>query len=316
MQSPPFVHVIILNWNHLEDLKLTLDSFLVQDYPNLKIIVADNGSIDGSTEYIKQNYKELEIIENGENLGYAAGNNKAIEWSLNQGADYILLANNDIFFNDRQLISKISDSFLNFSDPDIGIYGIQERNYYLPDKIESEGHFLFEDFSTLEKQFNIVRSTNSNKLTLPLKYVDFVPGSFILIKKEVFKACGLLDEAFFMYHEEAEFCFRAWNNGFTVAINPSICYFHKVGQSSGENSSFGLYYRIRNNFYFLHKHKEQIQFYSFYFRKYSLAVILSFIKLSASLLFRYKINISIWKAFLKAINDVRKHSYYCCSKIQ
>jgi GT2 family glycosyltransferase len=310
MQHYPSIHVIILTWNHLDDLKLTLDSFLTQDYSDLKIIVADNGSTDGSTEYLQQHYKDIRLIKNGDNLGYAAGNNSAIKWSLTQNADYILLANNDIFIDDRQLLSKILMHFQTSIDYNIGIYGIQERNFYQPERIESEGHFLFDDFSTPHKQFNIVRAKNENILPSPLRFVDFVPGSFIMIKKEVFEKCGLLDETFFMYHEEAEFCFRAWNNGFTTAIDPSVCYFHKVAKSAGGNSPFSLYYRVRNNFYFLHKHKDQIQFHSIYFRRYYVAIIFSLFKLTISLLFRYNKSIDRWEALSKAIIDARRHVYY------
>jgi GT2 family glycosyltransferase len=131
-----------------------------------------------------------------------------------------------------------------------------------------------------------------------------------LIKREVFEKCGLLDEAFFMYHEEAEFCFRAWNNGFTVVSYPSFHYFHKVALSTGTDSPFSLYYRVRNNFYFLRKHEKNIKFYSRYIFQYSIKVILQFVKLSASLLIRYKKNKEYWKALFKALIDARNHVYY------
>jgi GT2 family glycosyltransferase len=310
MQSNPSLHVIILNWNHLEDLKLTIDSFLNQDYVNLKIIVSDNGSSDGSIDYIKKLGKGIELIENNENLGYAAGNNVAIKWSLKQNPDLILFANNDIYIDDNQLLSKVIKGSISCSTASSGIYGIQERNYFLQSKIENEGYILFDDLADSQKQFNTIRAKTEEKICFPCKFVDFVSGSFILIKREVFERCGLLDEAFFMYHEEAEFCFRAWNNGFTVVSNPSLHYFHKVAVSAGTDSPFSLYYRVRNNFYFLYKHKKNIEFYSRYIRHYSFQVILQFVRLSASLLIRCNKNKEHWKALFKAINDARRHVYY------
>jgi GT2 family glycosyltransferase len=310
MQTNPSLHVIILNWNHLEDLKLTLDSFLAQDYSNLKIIVADNGSTDGSIEYLKKQDKNITLIENGENLGYAAGNNTAINWSLKHDADIILLANNDIYIEDNQLLSKVIEGILSCKDTNVGIYGIQERNYFLHDKIVSEGYMLFDALANSRKQFNTIRVRTTEKISFPCKYVDFVSGSFILIKREVFEKCGLFDEAFFMYHEEADYCFRAWNYGFVVINNPKLYYYHKVATSAGIGSAFSVYYRVRNNFYFLQKHKDQIRYYSYYFIQYSISVIYSFIKLNVSLLFRFKKNIKRWKAISRAISDARNHVYY------
>ena len=304
------VYVIILNWNHKNDLLLTLESFIKQTYSDLKILVADNGSKDGSVELIKKDYPNIVILDNKENLGFAAGNNKAIEHALSQNADFVLLANNDIYIDNPNLVSQIMLEISNSDIKNIGIYGIQERNFYCKDKIESEGHFLFDDFSTPSKQLNTKRVEYASPQPSPIKYVDFVAGSFILVKNEVFEKCGLLDEAFFMYHEEAEFCFRAWLNGFKVVINPTYNYFHKVAKSAGTGSPFSLYYRVRNNFYFLHKHKKQIKFYSYYFRRYAISIIHSFLKLSALLIFHYKRTIELWKALLRAIIDARNHVYY------
>lgn len=192
----------------------------------------------------------------------------------------------------------------------IGIYGIQERNYYLQSKIESEGYLLFDDFSTSEKPFNILRTNKGEFMTSPLKFVDFVPGSFILIKRDVFEKCGLLDEAFFMYSEEAEFCFRAWNSGFSIIVNPDHYYLHKVAASAGNASPFSLYYRVRNNFYFLQKHRKRIQFYFFYLTRYSIAIFYSYLKISASLLINPKKKLKLWKAFGKALIDAGEHKYY------
>lgn len=312
---PPVLYVIILNWNHKEDLILTIDSFLNQDYSNFKIVVADNGSTDGSIEYIKMGHADVILIENSENLGYAAGNNRAIEYALSQNADFVLLANNDIFLDNPNLISKIMDEIQSYEIGNIGIYGIQERNYYLQNKVESEGLLLFDDFSTPKIQFNIIRVQIAEDLPYPAKYVDFVPGSFILIKSEVFKKCGLLDEAFFMYHEEAEFCFRAWIHNFKVVVNPSLQYYHKVAQSSGNRSPFSIYYRLRNNYYFLFKHKRDIKHYRFFLFLLTYRNLIGFLKLTILLFFKINRNKDIWKAQLIAYKDVFMGNYFKQNKV-
>ena len=132
----------------------------------------------------------------------------------------------------------------------------------------------------------------------------------MLVKRKVFESCGLLDEAFFMYHEEAEFCFRAWTKGFLVVVNPQHIYYHKVALSAGKTSPFSLYYRTRNNFYFLKKWKHQVRYYRLFATKYSLMVLYSFLKLSVSLLFKYNKVKPYLVAYSRAILDARSNKLY------
>ena len=76
------VYVIILNWNHKDDLIETIESFKKQDYPNLKLVISDNGSTDDSIPTVKKNYNDIVVIENEDNLGWAAGNNVGIQYAL------------------------------------------------------------------------------------------------------------------------------------------------------------------------------------------------------------------------------------------
>ena len=91
----PKVFIIILNWNGYQDTVECLQSVRRLTYPSCKVIVVDNGSSDGSAAKLKEEFKEVFYIENKENLGFATGNNVGISYALENGADYILLLNND-----------------------------------------------------------------------------------------------------------------------------------------------------------------------------------------------------------------------------
>ena len=93
--SLPKVAVIILNWNGKEDTLECLASVKKLDYSNYEIVLVDNGSVDDSVDAISKQYPDMTLLQTGENLGYAGGNNVGIRWALEQGADYILLLNND-----------------------------------------------------------------------------------------------------------------------------------------------------------------------------------------------------------------------------
>src|SRR5207249_4614225 len=91
----PFVYVVVLNWNLKEMTAACVASLLASDYPRSKVMVVDNGSTDGSRDYLIDRFPGLEVIETGRNLGYAAGNNLGIRNALAAGADLVLLLNND-----------------------------------------------------------------------------------------------------------------------------------------------------------------------------------------------------------------------------
>jgi GT2 family glycosyltransferase len=280
MVTVPLIHVIILNWNHLDDLKIVIDSFLKQDYSEMKIIVADNGSTDGSIDYVKNNYKEIELLQNGTNLGYAAGNNRAIENSLSEKADYILLANNDIYFEETGLISSLVKSFEEIKNQKIGFLAPIEYNYPEIDKKVSEGWVLFDEFPN--KVFNRFRKESSLKLSEKYEIVDFVSGCFVLINPLVFKDAGFFDEKFFMYFEEAELAYRAWQKGYASVVDKRFRIFHKGASTSGNNSSFTLYYRSRNILLFIKKHRKYISaFYIAIFYYFFIKVLLKTIAKTA-----------------------------------
>jgi GT2 family glycosyltransferase len=89
------VFVIILNWNGYKDTLECLRSVDKIDYPKFETVVVDNASTDGSVEAIRKRFPHVTLLENGQNLGYAAGNNVGIRHALANGAGYILLLNND-----------------------------------------------------------------------------------------------------------------------------------------------------------------------------------------------------------------------------
>lgn len=124
------VTIIILNWNGKHFLKQNLNSVLSQDYKNFEVLVADNGSTDGSIKYIKklkQKEKRLDILENGKNLGFTGGNNKGIKKVLKEGSsEFIVLLNNDIKVEKDWLKNLISG----FNDNNIGICTSKILLYY------------------------------------------------------------------------------------------------------------------------------------------------------------------------------------------
>src|SRR5712692_152515 len=91
----PTVHVILLNWNGLSETLECLESLRKQQHPFVKIVVVDNGSIKNEASIIEREYPEVKVLRQGRNLGFCGGNNVGIRQAVADGADYVLILNND-----------------------------------------------------------------------------------------------------------------------------------------------------------------------------------------------------------------------------
>ena len=242
------------------------------NFINKKIIVSDNGSTDNSLEWLRKNHPEIIILDNQKNLGWAEGNNVGIKYALNNNADYILLANNDLSFIDTTIISKLVITLE--KNEKIGITGPKECSFYNPGKAVNEGWIMYPGSKFT---FNIKRKNIS--IEKPFKIVDNVSGSFMLIKKEVFKSIGLMDEKLFLYAEDADFSLRAWKKGWISAIDPELSILHKVSSTSGHNSPLKIYYQTRNLIYLIRKHPEIQENHSYFIMKYYWDFLKSIVKI-------------------------------------
>ncbi|MCF8222805.1 MAG: glycosyltransferase family 2 protein [Bacteroidales bacterium] len=244
------VFIVILNYNHLEDLQETIYSFLKQDYPNLQIVVSDNGSSDGSINWLKAEQPGIVILENGENLGWAEGNNVGIRYALGKKADYVVLANNDIFFDNKRLIAELISYYKKFNKV---IIGPKQIYYYNPTSTFTEGRIFMKneivDFNNLRVLFD------KSQFPENFNIVDYVPGSFMLIPSELFHKIGLIDSDYFLYGEDTDFSFRAWQVGYASVVDRNLIIKHKVSATaSGSLSKVKVYYQARNSWFLIKKH--------------------------------------------------------------
>jgi len=270
------VYVVILNYNHLEDLKETVESFLVQDYPNLHIVVSDNGSTDDSIKWLKNNHPNIILLENKSNSGWADGNNIGIQYALKQNVDYILLANNDLSFDEPTIITSLLKAYDEI--PKLGVIGPSQNSYYNKSKIVNQGWIMY---PKVKQVFNKFRLLN-NPIGISEKYriIDNVSGSFMIIKRQIFEEIGLIDSKLFLYAEDTDFSIRAWSKGWISAVNKEITIYHKVSATSGINSPLKIYYMTRNLIYLIRKHKESQSSHNFFIIKYYLDLIKQFIRIS------------------------------------
>ncbi|MFC1496430.1 glycosyltransferase family 2 protein [Candidatus Margulisiibacteriota bacterium] len=243
----PKVYIIILNWNGAEDTVECLRSLQKIDYQNYSVLVVDNASDDDSIDMIKREFKTLKIIRNNRNLGFAAGNNRGIKYALEQGADYLLLLNNDTVV-EPDFLSRLVKAAEN--DLKIGIAGPKIR-FYQSNKIWYAGGFLnkWTGFTYHRGEGRGEREEDNI-----IQEVDFVSGCAMLIKKKVVATVGYLDEEYYLGHEDAAYCLNAKKTGFKVSYVPAAKIWHKLSRSAGgSRSTLYLYYRTRNHLLFIKK---------------------------------------------------------------
>ncbi|MHC4396281.1 MAG: glycosyltransferase family 2 protein [Planctomycetota bacterium] len=229
------VSIVIVSWNTNDILRKCLLSVCEQTRDiMLEVIVVDNASTDGSTEMVKKNFSSVILIENSKNLGFSTANNQGI--AIAKGR-YVLLLNSDtIILND--VISKT----VSFADnnPDAAVVGCKVLN---PDRSLQPSCFMFPSIlnmllstTYLYKIFSKNKFFGRERMTWwdrsDSRQVDAVTGCFMVVRREAIEQVGLLDEQFFMYGEETDWCYRFKQAGWKVLFTPTGEIIHFGNQSA------------------------------------------------------------------------------------
>lgn len=247
--NQPSVYIVIINWNGHKDTSELLESLFKITYVNHKIIVVDNNSSLGEVEKLESAHgNKVHVIRCIQNLGFSGGNNVGIKYSLEAKADYILLLNNDTIV-EPNFLEILIDKFE--TGDKAGIVAPRVNYYEEPKKIWSAGGKI----SKIRGSGFAVSDKKETEILQDDRFVDFVSGCCMLIKKDVFLNVGLFDENFFLYTEDTDFCYRVIKFGYKIYLSPKAKIFHKVHKSSRANfTSLPLYYTTRNRLYFSRKH--------------------------------------------------------------
>ncbi len=225
--AQPHVVAIVLNWNGLNDTRTCLHSLQHQDYGALTILVVDNGSTDGSVAALRAEFPGLTVLETGANLGFCGGNNAGMDWALAHEADYVLLLNNDTWFDPamtRYLVVAAE------RDPQIGMVGPKIYQANPTNALWSAGGVVtFWGNVTAMRGFGHV---DRGQFDTPAD-VDYLPGCGILVRRRVLEQIGLLDLAYYCYYEDTDWAMRARRAGWRIRYVPAAVMWHKGGNSTG-----------------------------------------------------------------------------------
>ena len=241
------VIVVVLNWNKPDDTIECLESCYEIEHPNFEIVLVDNASNDDSVKRIRARFPDLYILENKENLGYAGGNNAGIRLALARQARFVLLLNNDVTV-DPKVVSELVRVFQ--EHPDTGIAAPKVLYYDDPMTINSLGTSM--DWWKLRPKLGHYHEKDSASYPAVMPK-EILLGAALMLSREALERIGLIDEKFFIFHEEADWCFRSRRAGFENLSAPKAVIYHKESKTMREFSVLTHYYSTRNFLYFTRK---------------------------------------------------------------
>jgi GT2 family glycosyltransferase len=227
----PLVCVIVLNFNGRKHLEYCLPSIAASQYYPFKIIVVDNASSDNSVDYIIQNYPEMTLLISSTNRGWSGGNNLGIAHAQELGANYIILANNDIRVDKRWISMAVGVAQ---EDRRIGIVGFRV--------IEAHGVHAMNFEHAVTVWPGLKTSTS-----------PVVNGMAMFVRTELFRQIGMIDEGFFAYAEDNDLILRAQRAGYRV-VTTNIPVWHHGAGTFGRTPLWAAALQIRNNIRLSLKH--------------------------------------------------------------
>lgn len=248
-----FIGIILVNYNGAADTLQCIDSLKRMTYSNYRIIVADNGSSDNSLKilYEKKEETDFELLELAENRGFSAGNNAGIRLALELGAEYILLLNNDTLV-DRDFLKRLMEA-----KTDLPVDSVMTSTILYADDKEK----IWYAGGTYNLRTAKVSQLGMGKGWQPVQEkaleVTFASGCCMCLPAAAVRYVGLLDESYFLYEEDVDYCFRLWQKEIKIYYVPKAIIYHKVSSSTSKTrkmSGTTQYYMIRNKYFFIKKY--------------------------------------------------------------
>ena len=228
--------IIIVSWNVCDLLRQCLRSI---DAPTTEIIIVDNASSDGTVEMLRAEFPNVRVIANAENVGFTRGNNQAL--AIAQGR-YLFLLNPDTQLHPGalQTLSDYAEA-----NPRVGIIGPQ---LFYGDGTPQSSRRRFPTIATAFLESTILQRWFPRQRVLTRYYmldtrddetqpVDWINGSAMFVRRALYEQIGGLDEAFFMYSEELDWCYRAKQAGWQIVYLPVAQVTHYEGKSSEQASA-------------------------------------------------------------------------------
>ncbi|MBU3191210.1 glycosyltransferase family 2 protein [Clostridium bowmanii] len=242
----PLIYIILLNYNGYKDTIECVRSIEKINYENYKLVIVDNNSKDGSEEIFKKKLQKYKIIQTNCNKGFAGGNNIGIKYAVYEGAQYVLLLNNDTLV-EAEFLTNLMDETLKEEDKP----GISIGKIYYNSGIKKIWYAGGGINYLKGESFQIGCGETDDGKYDRKKNVDFATGCMMLINKEVIEKVGYLSEDYFLYYEDTDYCMKVSKAGYKILYCPKSVIYHKVSASTVALSEIYQFYMCRNRYLFI-----------------------------------------------------------------
>jgi hypothetical protein len=257
------VSIIIVAWNVRQLLHNCLKSVYEQTNEiSFEVIYVDNASQDGSTQMVAEEFPQVRIIQNNQNKGFIRANNQGIEIA---GGRYVLLLNSDTVVLDNAIAKTVK-----FADehPKAAVVGCRVLN---PDRTLQRNCLMYPSLlnmllaaTYLYKIFPQSRFFGREEMTWwdynDVREVETICGCFSLVRNEAIKQAGLMDERYFVYGDDPDWCYRFKKNGWKIVFTPSAQIIHYGGQNTKQMARKFKLQLYGSNLIFMKKHKSKLAF--------------------------------------------------------
>ena len=241
VRSPaPRVLISLINWNDHDDTARALASLRGLSFRDVRILVLDNGSTDDSLHRLRAQFPDVEYLPLPANLGFGAANNHALRRAQDSGIPYVWLLNNDTETDPDTLTAMVRALD---GDPRLGAVGCVIRDLRPPHAIQAWGG------GRIIPWLAIVRC---NRAAQPPP--DYLTGASLLLRMDALREIGLFDEAFFLYWEDVDICYRLRRGGWGLAVAPVVVR-HQGSSTTGRDPRQRSFHTARSYVLFLVRHE-------------------------------------------------------------
>lgn len=264
--SQPKIGIVLVNLNCYQDTAVCIRSLNKINYTDYDIILVDNGSTDGSGDKLHAEFPNVVYLRSERNLGFTGGNNLGIEAALKREAGHVLLLNNDTIVTPdflKALVNRLA------VDPTAA--AVSGKIYYAPERMEGRDNIIwyagcFQKWHTGYHHTGVMEADEGKFETA--RQVPYASGCMMLMRGSVIREQGPLSDEFFIYWEEADWCHRAREKGYTCWYEPkSVIYHNFTNAPRGGEKPFYMYMQTRNAFLYARRHYrglKKLRYFMFY----------------------------------------------------
>jgi GT2 family glycosyltransferase len=252
------VSVITVNYNQRGVTEELLQSiFTKNSYSNIEVIVVDNGSATNPVPAWQKQYSNVIFIRSEKNLGFAGGNNLAIQQAK---GDYIFLINNDTEVTGNLIAELVSTLQLHER---VGVVSPKIKYFDEPEILQYIGFTKMNYYTARNKCIGQFEKDNGQYDGL-VGETGFAHGAAMMIKKEVIDKAGMMADNFFLYYEEMDWCDKIKRSGYSIWVNTNAVIYHKESRSVGKNSALKEYFMNRNRILYIRRNTNTFTTFVFY----------------------------------------------------